>query len=300
MTITERTLAFSLLSLLLVAVSGCGSDAANAPASDLRTDAGPDQGRDAGTPDTGPRCEDEDHDGYGLGCELGEDCDDSDPYVHPGATERCDGNDDDCDGEPDPCGCAPWLGEEGCPEGQYCVAAGEELIPECVELPEGELAGSGEPCTGAGSCAPGLHCVRWSDDQSLCTHTCDPYTGDGCPQGEECLSYLARNRDVGLCREPPPACDVYEPVACDDGEACRPLFRRNGVVDTRCQPAGPQGPGEPCSGENGQCLPGLICVKQSGTGEALCHRVCRTDQDCREGEGHCVGRTMSLEITYCR
>jgi hypothetical protein len=48
---------------------------------------------------------DDDGDGYGLGtgC-LAEDCDDSDPTVHPGATEdACDGIDADCGGEIEAC-----------------------------------------------------------------------------------------------------------------------------------------------------------------------------------------------------
>ena len=32
-------------------------------------------------------------------CDGGEDCDDEDDAVHPGAPERCNGKDDDCDGE---------------------------------------------------------------------------------------------------------------------------------------------------------------------------------------------------------
>jgi hypothetical protein len=48
-----------------------------------------------------------DRDGDGFGCL---DCDDGDPRVHPGATERCDGTDADCSGQADDaptCDCAP-------------------------------------------------------------------------------------------------------------------------------------------------------------------------------------------------
>ncbi|MBI3250188.1 MAG: PD40 domain-containing protein [Deltaproteobacteria bacterium] len=41
---------------------------------------------------------DADHDGYST---TGGDCDDTDPDIHPGATEVCDGVDDDCDGQID-------------------------------------------------------------------------------------------------------------------------------------------------------------------------------------------------------
>ncbi|MFH2006850.1 MAG: MopE-related protein [bacterium] len=63
-----------------------------------------------------PVCEggtDLDGDGYGPGCPAGPDCDDTNEFVHPGAPEVCNGEDDNCDGTADegvlsPCGdCNP-------------------------------------------------------------------------------------------------------------------------------------------------------------------------------------------------
>lgn len=44
-----------------------------------------------------PDCVDEDGDDYGVGCAAGEDCDDDDPEINPGAHELCDEIDQNCD-----------------------------------------------------------------------------------------------------------------------------------------------------------------------------------------------------------
>ncbi|MFC1889379.1 putative metal-binding motif-containing protein [Thermodesulfobacteriota bacterium] len=48
-----------------------------------------------------PECWDNDGDGYDDEACGGEDCDDTDPEVHPGNLETCNGVDDDCDGQVD-------------------------------------------------------------------------------------------------------------------------------------------------------------------------------------------------------
>ncbi|MCC7537591.1 MAG: putative metal-binding motif-containing protein, partial [Deltaproteobacteria bacterium] len=77
-----------------------GMDADANDASDARDAADATDGADArDAPDVPSDC-DRDGDGHAAMGERcrGDDCDDSAPAVHPGATETCNGEDDDCDG----------------------------------------------------------------------------------------------------------------------------------------------------------------------------------------------------------
>ena len=51
-------------------------------------------------PTTIPACQDVDHDGYGVNCLLGNDCNNNDASINPGMKEICGNNiDEDCDGK---------------------------------------------------------------------------------------------------------------------------------------------------------------------------------------------------------
>lgn len=92
-----------------------------------------DDGLSCGGPNpTPPSCMDADQDSYGEGCPAGPDCDDGDPSTFMGATELCDGKDNDCDTQVDED--FPLGGE--CSEGMGpCMAAGTMVC-----TPDGAMA----------------------------------------------------------------------------------------------------------------------------------------------------------------
>lgn len=122
-------------------------------------------GLDAGPGDTGPQdpclASDLDGDGYGTDplCPR-TDCDEGNFGVHPGATEACNGLDEDCDGEID-----EDLGESFCGVG---VCRG--LVPNCVDgkasacIPN--LTGNPETCNGLDDDCDG------EVDEGLITESC--------------------------------------------------------------------------------------------------------------------------------
>lgn len=94
------------------------------------------------------RPRDEDRDGHDA-CD--DDCDDTDPEVHPGATETCDGRDEDCDGRTDEqllseCGdCRPGCRLLRLPElGEMWMPTEENSDAVVVDGPNGPLELSSE------------------------------------------------------------------------------------------------------------------------------------------------------------
>ena len=88
-------------------------------------------------------CTDLDGDGYGIGCAAGNDCNDRDPAIHPGAVEICNFKDDNCNGLVD--------------EAPGCVAPALDASP--VHVPAGSFLMGSE--TGAADEKP-VHRVTGS------------------------------------------------------------------------------------------------------------------------------------------
>jgi len=157
---------------------------------------------------------DRDRDGYLAAANGGDDCDDGDAAVHPGADERCDDVDQDCDGETDedPIDASSWFPDiDSDGFGDHSGA-----ILGC-EAPDGWIADGTDCDDGNFDIHPGAdeRCNEVDDD-------CDGETDEDPVDGE--TWYQDQDADGhGIPEDPIEACalpDGYAatPDDCDDGD----------------------------------------------------------------------------------
>lgn len=238
-------------------------------------------------------CVDRDNDGFRDRACGGNDCDDTNPAVNPGAVESCASSADlDCDGTTPRCPtgttcvnglCAPSCVEGGCAEGHTCVtpdAGGSSycLPSPCarVTCPAGQVCGPRgcqDPCADA-RCPAGQVCRG-----GACV---DPCAGVLCPMRQHC--------EAGRCV---PNCPC---VACATGATCNERTGRcdaPGCAALRC----PAGALVDCRGASPRCvLPceGVACPigSRCDTTSGRCARDLCAGVSCPTGtlceEGRCV------------
>ena len=222
-----------------------------------------------------------DSDGDGLTCVEG-DCDDSDPDVHPGAEDVCDGKNNDCDEEidEDAAGVGSMCTAEGdgrCSEGtRQCFHGVMTCVPEFEPTTE-TCNGLDDDCDGV--CDEGFACCVGD------TRPCEFSTG-GCVQiGVELCSEGCNWS--GHCAPPPEECngedddcdgEVDEDFDCTLGE--------EGTCTTECGSEGRQ-----------ICMPGCTWWCQA-QGEVCNGSDDDCDEECDEGWDCCAGEVESC-TTWC-
>jgi hypothetical protein len=174
-----------------------------------------------------PRCTDVDGDGFSPeGGPCGQvDCDDADPDRFPGASERCNGTDDDCDGTSD----EEPVASASC--ASACTATAQCQAGICVTTPV--VCNDDNPCT-SDACNP----------VSGCTFTNQP-NGLSCSDGNVCTGEEVCSN--GMCVNAPD-------LDCNDGNGC--------TVDSCAPPNGCRNlPVSGCCTTNADCADASRCTQ---------------------------------------
>lgn len=220
---------------------------------------------------------DKDGDGHPPVVCGGDDCNDDDPAVHPGAPEICDGKDDDCNGAVDDG--ATCAGTATCQAGACACPPASTCGAECVDkttdpnhcgscsnvCPSGATCAAGQcQCTASATLCGG-ECVDTSSDPKNCSGC-----GKACPPGFACQG--------GACACTPKSCASQgktcgtasdgcgNTLICDDG------MKNGGETGVDC--------GGPCAAK---CGVGQGCSSAADCDRGVCDAgQCRLAVSCAE------------------
>jgi len=205
---------------------------------------------------------DRDADGHRSAASGGDDCDDQDASVHPGAPERCgDGVDQDCDGKDLPCDQITDKDQDGYAPPWDCNDSNAGIHPGAQEV-----------------------CNNKDDDCDGVTDEGNPGGGDPCGSDEGecsagvtvCVHYPFQARIECVMKQKPSV------------EVCDGLDNNcNGLTDEFFA-----GLGEPCDGPDADfCANGTVRCSADGTGVVCVETVENVPEVCNGLDDDCDGQT---------
>ena len=223
-------------------------------------------------------CQDNDHDGFGMGpgC-INRDCDDADPTVNPGARELAgDGIDQDCSGRDleVPMNCSDLDGD-GYGQGQGCFNEDCDDGDPRINRDRTEICGNGVDDDCVGGDRP---CVQMGTGQCV-----DP-DGDGFGPGACANGTLdCDNNDPLVNPNAPEACDGRDNNCNGQIDECP---RQGQLCEQGGQCVG--GAGAPCANDQ-ECAQsqGLACNREARQCRVGDGEPCERGGDCNPG-GECI------------
>ena len=210
-----------------------------------------------------PGCKDHDGDGHDAQAEGGDDCDDADPAVYFGATEICNGVDDDCDGATDE--------DYACKLGPGGACDGDDSACQSGHCQNGFCCAAGDCCVQASDCPSSYGVLPVCYDLP----SCQGYRIDSICMANVCGSVQVDDDSAcaGLVSSD---CGLFRAVSCGAEGASPPYYLSAPVCPTTCTSD------TDCDGV-AHCDPALATDLDQPAGEGM---SCRSDlwpeQACNE------------------
>lgn len=252
----------------------------------------------------------------------GDDCNDDDERVYPGALDVCDGRDNDCDGQLDPPSAALL-----CADGRMCqtgVCVCETGLQECNAgcIDPASFQDDEWNCGACGvGCSTGELCMA-----GVCEDVNECEVDDPCPDNSTCVNYepgyecdcddgyypeaFDRCADINECAVDSDSCDD-EPGACVNNVGgfeceCPDGYTGDGVGDDGCSDIDECDEPAACPGNN------TACFNDAGTFDCGCadgylpdaggvcgnfNECARELDDCDDSPGECTDAVGGYECS---
>ena len=275
-----------------------------------------------------PMAKDDDNDGYISAMTGGDDCNDMDPAVHPGAVEICNNHqDDDCANGADCADPTCDLKECGPVTGAECVshACAEAVCDDGIDNNDDGLLDCADPgcagkaCKNGGTCTA-LSCQHTGSEKGLCDDGIDN-DGDGkidcldsdclaetCTLGNKCITGMTCDATMSCsggtsvtCSHPPNGCFGFA-GSCNpaDGGCTYPPNVGAACDDSnlctgpdQCSDAGV------CGGAPAACPSPNPCLRSSGcSAQTGCEFVAAPGHAC-DDSNPCTGNDTCLADAGC-